>query len=510
MIYNKNYYKTIQEMEWAQNNKYNISDANYKHSPTYLIEESKIDYASYITWNEHSLFGVLHIFTPQKLQFQNVYQYFLFVIDSDGKINPVFPSSYILEVPDLKDFFLICMHPTAIDSEKMGADQIISCDLNIYRTDTLLHTIHNVQRIDKIGVDLRIIYTSQENENIYRHWVYKNGTSELLLEDALSWTSKSQNSLLIPTEYANIYNEHGMIEIIFHELSCKACLILKEFSSTVDAFQIVPNIFADDTTINYRITISQDRLDDISFVQYCLGQNIDMGNYAIYDIPLSRLKMGCCIPPSPQKVISELNKLNLTVENESFFAAIIDMLFDRYGERKTYFFPKEFSYKNMIHSLQFGALTDFLNKYHPAYIESQHGNRQLLTDHLFKMKLLYNDIFDRLVTNHIIIPKWKSEYSLYELVKKKYSDAIYQYRAQWLGQQSLDIFIPELLTAIEYQGIQHFKPIDIFGGKEHFERQQKLDEQKRMLCKSNNIRLIEWRCDEPISSLVLKSKLSEI
>lgn len=54
-----------------------------------------------------------------------------------------------------------------------------------------------------------------------------------------------------------------------------------------------------------------------------------------------------------------------------------------------------------------------------------------------------------------------------------------------------DFFIPEYNIAIEYQGPQHFKPIDFFGGKEAFREQQTRDKIKREWCKINNIELIE-------------------
>lgn len=44
---------------------------------------------------------------------------------------------------------------------------------------------------------------------------------------------------------------------------------------------------------------------------------------------------------------------------------------------------------------------------------------------------------------------------------------------------------------IEFQGVQHYKPVDFFGGTERFILQQKYDELKRMYCKMHNYVLIE-------------------
>lgn len=54
-----------------------------------------------------------------------------------------------------------------------------------------------------------------------------------------------------------------------------------------------------------------------------------------------------------------------------------------------------------------------------------------------------------------------------------------------------DFFIPDYNIAIEYQGPQHFKPIDFFGGKEAFREQQNRDNIKREWCKLNGVELIE-------------------
>lgn len=56
----------------------------------------------------------------------------------------------------------------------------------------------------------------------------------------------------------------------------------------------------------------------------------------------------------------------------------------------------------------------------------------------------------------------------------------------------------------------YFEPIDFWGGEEGFKYRQKLDEQKRKLCIENNIKLIEWRYDEPISQIMLNKKLKEL
>ena len=54
-----------------------------------------------------------------------------------------------------------------------------------------------------------------------------------------------------------------------------------------------------------------------------------------------------------------------------------------------------------------------------------------------------------------------------------------------------DFYLPDYNVVIEYQGEQHYKPIDYFGGEKNFKMQQKRDNIKREYCKNNNIRLLE-------------------
>ena len=69
-------------------------------------------------------------------------------------------------------------------------------------------------------------------------------------------------------------------------------------------------------------------------------------------------------------------------------------------------------------------------------------------------------------------------------------EVIHHYRANWLARQELDIFIPSLNLAIEYQGEQHFVPIDAWGGADALEKTQLRDEEKRRKCQRKGITLI--------------------
>ena len=83
-------------------------------------------------------------------------------------------------------------------------------------------------------------------------------------------------------------------------------------------------------------------------------------------------------------------------------------------------------------------------------------------------------------------------------VKKIFPDVEANYRSKWLGQQELDIYIPEQIIAIEYDGeYGHSKPVC-----------QKRDEKKNRLCQENRILLIRIR--EPLCPLLENSSVNYI
>ncbi len=71
-----------------------------------------------------------------------------------------------------------------------------------------------------------------------------------------------------------------------------------------------------------------------------------------------------------------------------------------------------------------------------------------------------------------------------------------------------DFYLPDFNICIEYDGIQHFKPVDVFGGREEFLQRQKKDKIKNLYCEDKNINLIRisYLEKDNIES-ILKNKL---
>mgnify|MGYP000896157317 CR=1 FL=1 len=65
-----------------------------------------------------------------------------------------------------------------------------------------------------------------------------------------------------------------------------------------------------------------------------------------------------------------------------------------------------------------------------------------------------------------------------------------------------DFYLPDYNICIEYDGIQHFKPISIFGGKKSLENQKIKDKIKNEYCEKNNIKLIRIKYTDNINYIL--------
>ncbi|MCL2722307.1 MAG: hypothetical protein FWD47_13340 [Treponema sp.] len=170
---------------------------------------------------------------------------------------------------------------------------------------------------------------------------------------------------------------------------------------------------------------------------------------------------------------------------------------------------------------------DFLHKYNYYYlaqllirnaIDSGVSHRNPILKKVYNIRVEYSGtirerrrkIYAELQAANLTTTKWVSEQQAYAIIKSIYPDAEYQYKSEWLGNQSLDIIIPSLSIGIEYQGAQHFHPVSLFGGEDGLSKRLELDDIKRNLCRKNGIYLLEWRYDEPLTKEFIQQKINGV
>ena len=125
------------------------------------------------------------------------------------------------------------------------------------------------------------------------------------------------------------------------------------------------------------------------------------------------------------------------------------------------------------------------------------------------MEAFESDMLRQMAESGLRFSRWKNESDLFMLVSKVYPDAIYQYRCDWLGLQSLDVYIPSLKIGIEYQGEQHYHPVEFFGGEDAYKDVVIRDKRKAELCTNNGIQIVYWKYDEALSLSTLAKKISD-
>ena len=91
----------------------------------------------------------------------------------------------------------------------------------------------------------------------------------------------------------------------------------------------------------------------------------------------------------------------------------------------------------------------------------------------------------------------KNQTILFEKLKFSFKNSLIKWEQsiEWLGKQRFDIYFPEYNIAIEYNGIQHYEPVKIFGGEEKFLETLERDNLKRQKCLDNNCTLFEVKYD---------------
>ena len=86
------------------------------------------------------------------------------------------------------------------------------------------------------------------------------------------------------------------------------------------------------------------------------------------------------------------------------------------------------------------------------------------------------------------------EKKVLKLLEENYTNVIYQYRNNTFlkgkgNNMSIDCFLPDYNIGVEYQGTQHFYPLEYFGGEKTFKIVTDRDKRKFEKCTENGLKL---------------------
>lgn len=258
-------------------------------------------------------------------------------------------------------------------------------------------------------------------------------------------------------------------------------------ATSVGKIEIIPNVFPNDSTRNYKVSIPKREKDAIRFILAAIGKG-----------KLYPKIFGCYVCD----VVKALVPRRYDTPDNGY----------------------------VIDELSTSRIIEYIRNYYPNIEDAQivrllastYGNLALQQEHMQFWPYFHCEgvspkwtsysverILGRKITSSFVKSlekcsldaKWQSEQLLFLLVSEYFADACFQYHDHWLEQQHLDIYIPSLQVAIEYQGQQHYEALDFFGGEEGFEYRMRMDTIKRERCQQNGVKLLEWSYATSINSI---------
>ena len=308
-------------------------------------------------------------------------------------------------------------------------------------------------------------------------------------------------------QFADLDTDHQAC-FLFPESFVSQFFVITEVCKRADLFRPVRSLFPDEEKIHYLAVFDKKKMDDILLMYHLLYTNTAQdlfGGYSLYDYSLvwyqthlweegvvlrspylpdrlARYQGGIPFCHNPVKTVYVRRNIDHILEM-GYFSSELEFFLNL---------------TRVIMPLFQWWYTDL------ALYEEKDGLKT-------NWRLERTKIRTQLTAEGIIKPRWKHELTLFHTVRERYPDTLYQYRPDWLGRQSVDLYIPSLRTAIEYQGIQHYHPVGFFGGEEALAQRQELDQKKRQLCKENDVRLVEWPysmepTDENVENILFSSR----
>ena len=338
--------------------------------------------------------------------------------------------------------------------------------------------------------DLREEYISNDYERflVQLSWSdlsYRYATMKLIENDEFS-SNPYVDAFL--SQFEDIDTDRKAC-FLFPESFVSQFFVIAEVCRQAEVFRPVNSLFPDEEKVHYLAVFDKENMDTVLLMYHLLYTNTSQevfGGYSLYDYSLSWYQTHLWqdgvvlrspyLPDRLAKFQGNLPFHHNPVKTVHVRRNIGHILECGYFKSELDFF---LSLTRVIMPFFQWWYADL------ALYEERDGLRA-------NWRLARTKIRTKLTADGVIKPKWKHELTLFHAVRGLYPDTLYQYRPDWLGRQSLDLYIPSLRTAIEYQGIQHYLPVEFFGGEEALSQRRDLDRVKKELCAVNSVRLIEW------------------
>lgn len=227
-------------------------------------------------------------------------------------------------------------------------------------------------------------------------------------------------------------------------------------------------------------------------------------NELLFQEKINSLKEECCSHELDFISISNKRNVKLLCKNcGEIFTRDIYRLKNNYS--CPYCGGKKVSYRQFLNRLSAIHSDDFIILNAEDY-KSLHIN-SILVKH--KCGFCYKTSASNLLKNNC--PKCskkdsRGERQLMRIFDNNQISYIYQYKVQIDNRYYyFDFFLPDINTMIEYDGAQHYMPVEYFGGEQQFAKQKNIDNLKNDWCKNNNIQLIRISYSQDIKKVLESS-----
>jgi hypothetical protein len=107
---------------------------------------------------------------------------------------------------------------------------------------------------------------------------------------------------------------------------------------------------------------------------------------------------------------------------------------------------------------------------------------------------------------------WVSETLLFQLISRIFHgrEVLRHHRPDWMEGLELDMYVPSIKLALEYQGQQHFHPVDAWGGEKALKELKERDRRKASICEVRGVCLVAFHYTEPLTEEHIRLRLQEV
>ena len=317
----------------------------------------------------------------------------------------------------------------------------------------------------------------------------------LISSDRPEWNSPPALKLL----YDFTYGKPGYVR--FHMTfnpKDRLSSVLREFIQDADVCERIVNVFEDDETENYYVEYKVDRVDDLIFIYTSVYLHDNWKSWScmgsrIYHVPVS------------EYIWRAVGRYDLIHSYPKFDGDYLEVLAEWFRREGLPWDGKNVPFCTTYCQWDWRGFVGVLKRIVEPRLPVIDGEpvllctKKQLEEYFPEAVHKYDEMVRLLSMDGKLGTRWKNENLLYASVSKMYADALYQNSPDWLKRQSFDIYIPSRRVAIEYQGKQHYEPIELFGGQVAFEERQWHDRLKKQRCEENGVCLIEWKYTREIN-----------